>query len=66
MSAVREAETDAATHDLEERVFVLREALRDLLRLNQMEDDGQALSDQRGMWRKAWAAARDAMNEDGP
>jgi hypothetical protein len=51
--------------DLEERVFVLREALRDLCRLEQMEADGVAYADMRDRWRKAWMAARDALNEEG-
>lgn len=51
--------------DLESRVDTLKEALRDLLFFHDMEDAGQALPDMRVRWRKTWAQARDALDEDG-
>lgn len=62
LAAIR-ARLDAT--DLAEQVFVLREALRDLVRLDQMERDGQAHADQPERWRKAWAAAVDVLDEEG-
>jgi hypothetical protein len=54
-------------HDLAERVFVLKEALRDLIHLDQLERSGLARPcDQREQWNKAFKAAENALSEDGP
>lgn len=58
--------TVAERDDLESRIDALKEALRDLLWLKDMEDAGQALPDMAAYWRRNWALARDALGEDGP
>jgi hypothetical protein len=67
MVARRPTVAEREVHDLAERVFVLKEALRELVRLDQLERSGLARpADQREDWNKAFKRASDALNEDGP
>jgi hypothetical protein len=63
----RERPTQRRIDELEAEVDELREVLKDLLFLKQMDDDGES-----GGWpryrlrlREAWQAARDLMGEEG-
>lgn len=59
--------TAAERDDLESRIEALKEALRDLLWIKQMEEECAApLAETRPLWLAAWGRARDALNEDGP
>jgi hypothetical protein len=59
--------TVAELDDLAEQVFVLKEALRELVRLDLLERSGTARpADQRELWDKAFKVASDALDEDGP
>lgn len=58
--------TVAQVDDLAERMFLLKEAVRDFLHLVDLEDAGMAGPGHRGEEQKALSALRDALGEDGP
>jgi hypothetical protein len=67
LEELRADRAEARVKELEEEVFVLREALRDILLLEQMAADSVS-----GGWkhyaaasREAWQRARDLMGEEG-
>ena len=58
--------TLAEHDDLSERVFLLKEAVRELLFFHDLEEAGHRLPGMGARWETAWRDARDALNEDGP
>ncbi len=57
--AARRAIYDAGRRDADEDIFVLREALRDLVDLNAQDEIGCVPPPTREQWSKAWAAAEE-------